>query len=155
MGLLIPHFTAPSAIHGTGLFTGVALQAGTLLWCFQPGLDRRYRLSELEASARPAALHYGYINPLWPDWVVICGDRARFWNFPPPGEPANALLSNQHLHQEAMIVAAGPIAAGQELLIEPASDADYFRKMSDLLEVSSCTSPTNGSAADALFCPPA
>lgn len=155
MGLLIPHFTAPSAVHGTGLFSGVALQAGALIWCFQPGLDRRCRLSGFQESDRLAALHYGYINPASPDWLVICGDKARFWNFPPPGQAANSVLSPHHLHHEALIIAAGPIAPGDELLIEPASDADYFRKMSDLMVGSPRATSTISEADEASFCPPA
>lgn len=155
MGLLIPHFTAPSSVHGTGLFSGVPLQAGALIWCFQPGVDRRCRLSALATSDRLAALHYGYINPERPEWLVVCGDKARFWNFPPLGGSANSLVSVQHLHQEAVIVAAGPIAAGDELLIEPASDADYFRKMSDLTAVAFPATPASVDAAGVLSCPPA
>jgi hypothetical protein len=33
------------------------------------------------------------------------------------------------VHDEALIVASRSIAAGEELLIHPSSDADYFRKM--------------------------
>jgi len=130
MGLQVPHRIAPSSIHGIGLFAAAPLAEGTLLWCYQPGLDTRRRLSDLEPSARLISLYYGYVNPLVPSLVVVCGDDARFWNFPPVGSPANAVPSVQLLHGEALIIAARDIAAGEELLIDPSSDADYFRKMS-------------------------
>jgi hypothetical protein len=65
--------------------------------------------------------------------VVVCGDKARFWNFPPPGDPANAVLSPRIAHGEHLVVAARRIESGEELLIEPASDADYARKLVHLL----------------------
>ena len=130
MGLQVPHRIAPSSIHGIGLFAAAPLAQGTLLWCYQPGLDTRRRLSDLEPTARLISLYYGYVNPLEPHWVVVCGDAARFWNFPPVGCPANAIPSAVHLHGEALIIAARDIEAGEELLIDPSSDADYFRKLS-------------------------
>lgn len=129
MGLCIPHYTAPSLVHGTGLFARQALAPGAVLWEFDPSCDRRLSLESLPAEERLSRLHYGYINPARPGDVVICGDLARFWNFPHPGELANAEPSGRSLRGESVIVASRPIAAGEELLIHPCSDADYFRKM--------------------------
>jgi hypothetical protein len=61
--------------------------------------------------------------------VVVCGDSSRYWNFPNPGHHSNAHPSQQCQYGEALIVASQPISAGEELLIDPSSDADYFRKM--------------------------
>ena len=129
MGLLIAHRIAPSPVHGTGLFTVVALEAGTPLWCYEPGLEQRRRLADLLPGESQRLLHHGYINPERPGWLVICGDDARFWNFPPPGRAANCVLGDRHCAGEAVVVAARAIAAGEELLIEPTSDADYHRKL--------------------------
>ena len=130
MGLQVSHWIGPSDVHGTGLFAAESVAEGSLLWCYEPGLERRLCLNELEPDARSTALHYGYVNPLVPSLVVVCGDDARFWNFPPVGSPANAVPSVELLHGEALIIAARDIAAGEELLIDPSSDADYFRKLS-------------------------
>jgi len=129
MGLLIAHRIGPSPVHGTGLFTVVALEAGTPLWCYEPGLEQRRLLADLLPGESQQLLHHGYINPERPEWLVICGDDARFWNFPTPGLPANCMLGDRHCEGEAVVVAARAIAAGEELLIEPASDADYHRKL--------------------------
>jgi uncharacterized protein len=129
MALCVPHFTATSPVHGMGLYTPSPIAAGAVLWRFDPALDRRVPLQGLRGRHRLSLLHYGYINPHRPDCVVVCGDLSRFWNFPHPGEAANAAPSDQLVHQEALIVATRAIAAGEELLIHPSSDAEYFRKM--------------------------
>lgn len=133
MGLQIPHRIGASPIHGRGLFCRTRLEPGALLWRFQPGLDRAVCLVGLPERQRLDLLHFGYTNPRRPGWVVVCGDEARFWNFPPPGEPANAVLSSRTAHGEHLVIAARRIEPGEELLIEPASDADYARKLMHLL----------------------
>jgi len=133
MGLQIPHRIATSAIHGQGVFCLEAQERGSLLWRFEPEIDRFLRLEGLPELRRQHLLHYGYTNPRRPDWVIVCGDAARFWNFPPPGEPANAVLSPRTVHGEHLVIAARRIECGEELLIEPASDADYARKLEHLL----------------------
>jgi hypothetical protein len=76
------------------LFTPIPLQPGTALWCFEPAIDQRLPLGNLEPWQRAELLHFGYVNPERPAFVVVCGDQARFWNFPLPGEPANASPSD-------------------------------------------------------------
>lgn len=134
MGLQIPHRIATSAIHGQGVFSLAAQEHGSLLWYFEPDVDRFMRLEGQSERQRQHLLHYGYTNPRRPDWVIVCGDAARFWNFPPLGEPANAVLSPRTVHGEHLVIAARRIDCGEELLIEPASDADYARKLLHLLE---------------------
>lgn len=133
MGLLVPHRIGPSAIHGTGLFAAADLPAGTVLWRYEQGVDSRRCLSDLDPSERLRALHFGYVNPVAPQWVVICGDHACFWNFPAVGSPANASPSAELWDGEALIRASRSIVCGEELLIDPSSDADYFRKMAGAL----------------------
>ncbi|MEO1003012.1 MAG: hypothetical protein AAFX65_07870 [Cyanobacteria bacterium J06638_7] len=133
MGLQIPHRIGASPIHGRGLFSLARLEPGALLWRFEPGSDRALALAGLPARQRLALLHYGYTNPRRPGWVVVCGDAARFWNFPAPGDPANSVLSARTAHGEQLVIAARWIEPGEELLIEPASDADYGRKLVHLL----------------------
>lgn len=129
MVLMIPHRVGPSAIHASGLFTEVDLAAGTPLWHFDPSIDSRCPLEQLSELEREHRLHFGYINPARPDWVVTCGDAARFWNFPPPTEAANCGVSQDCRNGEQVVVTLRGIKAGEELTIEPASDADYQRKM--------------------------
>ncbi|MFQ6538138.1 MULTISPECIES: hypothetical protein [Aphanothece] len=133
MGLLIPHRVGASRIHGQGVFSLDRLERGTLLWRFEPACDSAVRLSGLPLTQQQELLHFGYTNPRRPGWVIVCGDSARFWNFPPPGCPANAVLSPRLAHGEHLVIAARTISAGEELLIAPDSDADYRRKLTHLL----------------------
>ena len=133
MGLQIAHRIAASPVHGLGLFSLAPLAAGTVLWRFEPGLDDALCLDSLTPSRRLELLHYGYTNPARPGWVIVCGDGARYWNFPRPGEAANAVLSGLTEHGEHLVIAAQAIHQGEELLIEAGSDADYIRKLSHLL----------------------
>jgi len=116
---------APSPIHGHGLFLEQPVSAGTVLYCFDPSIDAR--LDAYTASAE--MLHFGYINPRRPHEVVICGDLARWWNFPAEGTAANSIESDLILHDERAIVAARDLAAGEELTICLSSDADAHRKL--------------------------
>jgi hypothetical protein len=133
MGLQIAHRIAASRVHGLGLFSLAPLAAGTVLWRYEPGLDDALRLDSLTPARQRELLHYGYTNQARPGWVIVCGDGARFWNFPRPGEAANAVLSPLTEHGEHLVIAAQAVRPGEELLIEAASDADYFRKLSHLL----------------------
>ena len=130
MGLWFRHFVAPSTVHGLGLFAAEPIRQGSILWQFDPSIDRRICLAGLTGQQRFDTLHYGYINPQAPDLVVVCGDDARYWNFPQYGSPANAIVGAEFVHGEALIIASHAICPGDEMLIDPASDADYFRKVS-------------------------
>jgi SET domain-containing protein len=121
----VPITVRASGIHGLGLFTVRPIAAGTTLWRFTSPED--YRVDVYTASDEQ--LHYGYINPRRPHDLVICGGKARYWNFPRAGEPANSIEGLVDSSGEAVIVAARDIAAGEELLIDPASDADAARKL--------------------------
>ena len=123
--MLVPVIIAESPVHGVGLFTVAPIKAGTPLYRFGEG-DKRILLSVATNDQK----HYGYVCPRTPEWLSICGDRARFWNFPNDGTPPNAVERDIEASGEAIIVAAGDILAGEELLIDRASDLDAARKLS-------------------------
>lgn len=129
--MLVPTYLAPSPIHGTGIFAARPIARGEVLWNFMPALDRRVSrryLEDFPGHIRAAMLHYGYVNPQRTDFVVICLDDARFWNFSP--EP-NAIEAHAPTAEcEAIIIAARDIAAGEELTIGTGTDADAQRKLS-------------------------
>jgi SET domain-containing protein len=120
-----------SNIHGQGIFALNDIQEDRVIWEFDPGLDRHISLFAVK-HAEPRIASYimerGYINPKHPNQVVLCLDEAQFWNFPKPGEKANCCLGGE-LDGEAMVLAARPISAGEELTVPPESDHDYARKM--------------------------
>lgn len=121
----VPIAVRASGIHGLGIFTTRPIAAGTVLWRFQSPDDYRVDLY----TASDEQLHYGYVNPRRPHDLVICGGKARYWNFPRPGQAANCIEAAVDSSGEAVIVAARDIAAGEELLIDQASDADAGRKL--------------------------
>lgn len=114
-----------SDVHGLGIFALKPIRAGTLLWRFQAPDDYRIALNVASDEQK----HFGYVNPRRPNELVVCGRHARYWNFPPAGTPANSIEGAVDASGEATIVAARDIIAGEELLIETASDADAARKL--------------------------
>lgn len=112
----------PSDIHGLGLFARAPIPSGTVVWEFAAG-DSRVPV----ATADGATLHYGYINPENPEYVVVCGDDARYWNFAPDANCGEAEAPSRV--REARIVALRDIAVGEELTITLSSDADSARKL--------------------------
>jgi hypothetical protein len=129
MALLTACYVSSSLVHGVGLFSATDIAKSTVLWAYNPAVDQKMLIQGLSAEERSKILHYGYINPLLPEWVVVCGDDACYWNFPKIGSDANAVPSVERLHGEFIIIAARDISCGEEMLIDPTSDADYFRKV--------------------------
>lgn len=95
---------------------------GQLLWSYAPP-DSRMPVK----AAKMADLHYGYINPDNPDWLVVCGDMAKWWNFGGNSGPGDTRSGG-----ECDIIALRNMAAGEELLITADSDADASRKLGPL-----------------------
>ncbi len=128
--MLVPTYVAPSAIHGLGLFAREPIAKGTRLWEFRPGVDIQWPQRAVDALpevARLHWLHHGYVNPRRPGYVVLCADYAMFWNF---AEDPNAVeLLEGSRREEAVLVAARDIAAGEELTVGFESDADADRKL--------------------------
>jgi SET domain-containing protein len=120
--LKVKAYVADSPVHGMGLFAAEPIGFGTVVWEFEPP-DSRIPLF----GALPIDLHYGYINPLNPDYIVKCGDHAKFWNFATSpncdeGTPPTAKT-------ESVIIAIRDIRKDEELTISLHSDADSWRKM--------------------------
>ena len=119
----------PSVIHGMGLKLAEPVSAGQVLWRYVPGQDFRVHRDDVPAAAQEHFKHYAYLHPERPEWFVMCGDHAIFWNHPEIGQRANAVLSEEQVDGEWSIEAAWDLPAGEELLICPESDADYPRKL--------------------------
>lgn len=73
----------PSLIHGLGVFAAEPIQEGQEIWAFTPGLDISVPVDTvkgLREMAKEHLLHYGYIEPKNPDFLVLCVDDARYMN---------------------------------------------------------------------------
>lgn len=123
--MCVPVEVRESSIHGLGLFAVTDILADTTLYRHNNRVDLRIPIG----LATIEQLHYGYVNPRNPSFLVICGDNAKFWNFPNQGEAANCVEGWIDEDQEATIVARIDIKAGEELLIDPNSDSDHRRKL--------------------------
>jgi SET domain-containing protein len=72
----------PSSIHGLGVFLTQSVQAGQLIWRFDPRVDRIY--GEEEISALP--LHVQQYLRTYSTWheatglYMLCGDNGRYFN---------------------------------------------------------------------------
>jgi len=137
--LTVPVEIKKSAIHGFGVFAATEIKKGTVLWMFEPGLDRRIPKLVVEHCSprnRDYIMQRGYMNPADPEVVVLCVDEAMFMNFPADGEKANIWLGGLQ-DGEHILIAAQDIPVGTELTVPPESDADYQRKLSTYESTSS------------------
>ncbi len=116
--LLIPTRLAPSPIHGLGLFTRVAVPAGTVVWRFEPGFDPVLTPAQVASLPEPARAHiewFGFRRHADGCWV-LSGDLACFMNHacpPNTGTPPDR-------PDAPFTVARRDLAAGEELT------CDYF-----------------------------
>jgi hypothetical protein len=71
-----------SPIHGLGVFLKEPVKAGTLLWRFDPRVDRVYAEDEI-AALPPHMQEYLRIYSTWHEptgLYVLCGDNGRYVN---------------------------------------------------------------------------
>lgn len=139
--LQIKTHVGPSSIHGMGLILAEPVKAGDVLWRYAPGQDFKVHRNDVPEVAVKHFKHYAYLHPDRPEWFVMCGDHAIFWNHPMIGKAANAVLSEEQIDGEWSIKAAFDMEAGEELLICPESDADYERKLGLTEADQSCSTP--------------
>ena len=129
--LTVPVEIKKSAIHGYGVFATQDIRKDTVVWMFDPSLDRRvtqFALKFAEPRTQAFIRQRGYVNHDSLQEIVLCADEAQFLNFPSPDQTANLCLGGIQ-DREHMLLAAVDIKAGQELTVPPESDADYERKM--------------------------
>jgi SET domain-containing protein len=121
--LLVDCYVDQSGRHGLGLFAARPIKKGTSIWTYREPADRRKPVKD----ATLQELHFGYVNPENPDYVVICGDCAEWWNF--DLNPNCDLAFPPTKEREADIIAVRDIKANEELTISLDSDHDASRKM--------------------------
>jgi uncharacterized protein len=105
---LIPTYLAPSKIHGTGVFSPVAIRQGTRIWEYNPSVDWRFTAEELNCVPEPHRARlksYCYLDGH--GLYILCGDNARFMNH---SDHPNCDDSGKHF-----TVARSDISANEEL----------------------------------------
>lgn len=79
--LLIANYLAPSPIQGLGCFSSEYADKGSVVWRFDPIIDRRFTLQDIAYLPLEAQrfLHmYAYIDPNY--GPTLEGDNTRFFN---------------------------------------------------------------------------
>lgn len=123
--LLIKTKLAPSNIDGIGLFAAEPVEAGTVVWRFDPSIDIRLdktQIDELVPASREQITKYTY-REQGTDLYVLCGDDARFFNHSPIPNCIDVCECGN-----GVTIAARDIAAGEELT------CDYSLFDQDLIE---------------------
>lgn len=131
--LKVPVNIQQSPIHGLGIFTPFVIFKDTEIYRFVPQKKAKTPIAcdfkiPLDATDDEEK-HFGYICPRTPDMLSICGDEARYWNFPIFGTSPNCVPKSFDAIGEDIIIATRDIEAGEELLIDMATDLDAARKL--------------------------
>jgi uncharacterized protein len=106
--LRVPTYVAPSPIAGMGVFAAKDIEAGTVVWSFEEGVDWRIHPEEFEAFPEPYRTrfrHYVYLEDT--GFYVLCGDNTRFMN--------HSDMPNCEEPPGAFTIASRLIKAGEEL----------------------------------------
>jgi SET domain-containing protein len=109
--LLVKTYLAPSTVHGIGLFAAEPIPRDTVIWRFDPRIDRRFTKAERDALPEPAksfVRKYSYPEEVGSEVYFLDGDHARFMNH--SGTP--------NTDCEVDTIAIRDIAAGEELLCD-------------------------------------
>lgn len=77
----VPTYLAPSSIHGIGVYTAVAIPAGSLVWEYHPPVDWEIPPDEMESIPEPYQSRFRHFSYLDESGVyILCGDNAKFMN---------------------------------------------------------------------------
>jgi hypothetical protein len=111
--LLVPTSIRQSQIHGLGLFAEKDIPAGTIIWRFEPLVDRLISESELDRLPQHVAAYVEIYSEFFPDLgvLVLSGDNDRYTNH--SDDPnTEVVLPNG---PEALVRAIRDIPAGEEI----------------------------------------
>jgi SET domain-containing protein len=135
--LLVSTRTGPSWISGTGLFAAEYIPKGTVVWRFDPVVDRilsPFQVDNLPMDVKALVLDFCYVNKRSGLYVVSL-DNARFMNH--SAQPNLAEVESES-DDEGMDIAVRDIRAGEELTVDYfAYDADAARKLGSKLSQAS------------------
>lgn len=79
--LRVPTYVASSDIAGVGLFAGIDLAPGTIIWEYDRRVDWKITREEFEAFPEPYRSRMGhYVYQDETGILILCGDNAKFMN---------------------------------------------------------------------------
>ncbi len=115
--LLVPVTVRQSSIHGLGVFATAFIARGTVVWQFDPGVDKLHPVSWLERQpehVRQFFVSYG-VKGLDGQYYYLAGDFTLFINH--STAPNLAPDPRQKVNAEEVVVAARDIRPDEELTI--------------------------------------
>lgn len=108
-------YLAPSRTNGIGIFAAEPIPKGTMVWVFNPDVDRTLTEATIKSLAPPCREQMGkycYFSAIYQEYV-LCGDDGRFFNH---SESPNC--HNIQAQVSDMTVAARDIKKGEELICD-------------------------------------
>jgi SET domain-containing protein len=118
MAFLVRTRLAPSPIQGLGVFAAETIAKGTVVWRFDPAIDRTYTEEEVAAligQARDFLARYAYLDDRL-GLYVLCGDDARFVNHSSEPNVTGDYPANGP--REGVDLAARDIEPGEEIFCD-------------------------------------
>ncbi len=111
--LLVKTSVRQSPLHGLGLFAEEDIPAGTVLWRFEPLLDRVIPEAELDGLPEQVSQFIDIYSEYFPDLglLVLSGDNDRYTNHS-DAPNTEVILPNG---PQAQVRAIRDIAAGEEI----------------------------------------
>ena len=126
--MLVKNFVKESELHGLGVYAGEFIPKGTLIWTFNPVIDRVIGDKELESLpiySKNYVLFYSY--KVEEDVYVLCGDNGRYFNHSDTPNTAGVESADGY----GATVARRDIQEGEELTCDyNETDGDFERKKS-------------------------
>ena len=115
--LLVPIAVRDSPIHGLGVFAAAFVPKGTVVWQFDPGIDRRFPVEWVQRQpehVRRFIASYAVLN-LDGKSYTLTGDQTLFVNHSAASNigPAPDIVVNG----EEVVVATRDIQAGEEITV--------------------------------------
>lgn len=110
--LVVKTKIGPSAIDGIGLFAAEPIAQGTVIWKYDPKIDRllsESEVSELSKSIQDRFHNYAFFDRKYNKYM-FCGDDGRFFN--------HSANPNCDDGTDDVTVALHDIAAGEELTVD-------------------------------------
>ena len=131
MGLLVPTKVLKSRIHGRGLFAAEDIPKGTVVWKFDPRVDKVVASAAAGRRRFWRFDHYAYFDPSRKAWVY-CTDRAKWMN--------HSARSNLSDHKDE-VRAARRIRKGEEMTENYCVVSGHCRRGAPWAVVQERTSP--------------
>ena len=124
--LVVKTKIGPSKIDGIGLFTDQFISKGTVVWEYDPNIDRLLSEEEIGKLARPIRErfhNYAFFDRKYNKYM-FCGDDGRFFN--------HSGMPNCDDGKDDVTVALHNIAEGEELTVDYRS---FYGNIKDHKEV--------------------